>query len=468
MKRKKISSHHNKRNYDCSANVFEETLLIENDPILKNNLLLKDKEIIRNSENKNFYIEDYHGRDKNISDGRNEEDVDKRIKYWEVPSRWDPNYNHNLYADYSIYTQDNYDNTNDSIDRLRVATNPINEFLHNRIVELIPLGIHNIWFYALKNMDTGELCFKDFGDGIKIHELWDSLDINEMMKYMIGKWDYLYFNIVEIPNVWSDYHKQYCQCFQFRGFVTHRMPPIAGLPVPSETNIKEFYPGYYKREIKFSYPFSEEQQTLRREFDERVNNYFDERVSYMARQFNRNQEKPIEQYIREYIKYETVRFAHEKHRKFNKGDDDCRTYRLSFHMKADIWNSLNNRCNKNKAMNSNRIWSVDLVNNNRNINSNMVISNMSDLEQPLLIADISKEKRSLLVDSAESEGNFETQFPFSFPIWYDLETRIAVRDILKRSECLRSSYLQISPPMILMIENVQELIENINDINDID
>ena len=44
-------------------------------------------------------------------------------------------------------------------------------------------------------------------------------------------------------------------------------------------------------------------------------------------------------------------------------------------------------------MNSNRIWSVDLVNNNRNINSNMVISNMSDLEQPLLIADISKEKR---------------------------------------------------------------------------
>ena len=87
---------------------------------------------------------------------------DARIKYWDIPSLWDPNYN-SIYLDESLFTQDDINKyKGDSFEDLALGRNPITEFIHNRIVELFPLGIHNIWFFAYQDSNTKQWDYSDF------------------------------------------------------------------------------------------------------------------------------------------------------------------------------------------------------------------------------------------------------------------------------------------------------------------
>ena len=250
---------------------------------------------------------------------------DKRIKYWEVLSQWDPNFSE-LYLDEELFTQDYNKYKYDNIDKLPVAKNPIIEFIHNRIVEFIPIGIHNIWFYAIQNCKTMEFCYSDFGNGIKIDCNWTDLNINEMMKYVESLWLFC-LDVIIIDKVWSDIHKCFCKCFQFRGFLSSRIPTIGPfkLTIPTENEIREFYPDYYNRTFTYSYPFSNEQSELRAMFNAKLKRYFyDNSIS----KYNRLQEKPIMHFIHDFTRFETVR-----HSVKSKGIDSIyfRTYRLEFH-----------------------------------------------------------------------------------------------------------------------------------------
>lgn len=147
-----------------------------------------------------------------------------------------------------------------------------------------------------------------------------------MMKYVESLWLFC-LDVIIIDNVWSDIHKCFCKCFQFRGFLSSSIPTIGPfkLPIPTDNEIKEFYPDYFNRTFTYSYPFSNEQSELRAMFDAKLKRYFyDNSVS----RYNRLQEKPIMHFIHDFTHFETVR-----HSVKSKGIDSIyfRTYRLEFH-----------------------------------------------------------------------------------------------------------------------------------------
>ena len=272
-----------------------------------------------------------------VANGKvNNRTKDNRIKYYNLPSLWDPNYDSALYTDRSLFTEDTNVYKNDSIHQLRVSSNPIVEFLHNRIVELIPLGIHNIWFHVLNDsLLTDKFNYSDLGVGTRIEYDWNDidLDINKMMRY-ITDLRYLCLDIIQINDVWCDQHEMFCSCIQFRGFNTYKS--IGG--TVDINDIQDFYSQYTDREFIFSYPFSDEQTIIRKSFDARIQEYFSGK--YAAREFNSHQERPIQQYIKEYLDFEEVRYSHKMTHNESNLSAGMRTYEMSFHMEQSCWNSM--------------------------------------------------------------------------------------------------------------------------------
>lgn len=272
----------------------------------------------------------------NIADNSEEEDivVDDRIKYWDTISPWDTNYSLFLYGNDDIYTQDYFsDYKSDTIDGMHVSTHPISELIHNRIVELIPLGIHNIWFRITEQLESTDKCYSDFGEGIKVD------DISKMITYCDIFNGCLGLECVNIKAVWSEEDRRFFDCFKFRGFISKEnrkfKDSLKKENTPTPIDITDIYPEYYSRVKTFSYPFSKEQRVLRKEFNDRVAHYFSS-GKYLARTFNDLQEKPITKYINEYIEFEEVRHAFsETYNRYT--GQQFRTYFLSFHMKKECW-----------------------------------------------------------------------------------------------------------------------------------
>ena len=324
-----------------------------------------------------------------------------RVNYADIPSEWDPNYSGKLYLDGDWFYCDNWHRyygyeicTLNSILLLNnVLKSPIYEYLHNKIVELIPFGIHNIWFYALEDhsnkkewpkhfnyfTENKRWCYEDFGNGIHINGLnWrdredndflrQNINIDDLMTY-VENWAYLSFDVIILNDIWSDEHNSYCKCFQFRGFFSCFNYTLQSQSQyrPSEKDIKSIFPDYYNRKIILSEPFSETQKALRQQFDIRVQEYYSLSNGFVANSFNRSQEKPIMRYIGEYLKYESVRYSYQQNQIHKKPQICNRTYNLSFHMLPDHWNKLieAKQYNNLSARKKGRVWSPVVEDENR-------------------------------------------------------------------------------------------------------
>jgi hypothetical protein len=359
---------------------------------------------------------------------------DTRIKYWDIPSLWDPNYN-SLYLDESLFTQDdNNKYKGDSFEDLALGRNPITEFIHNRIVELFPLGIHNIWFFAYQDSNTKQWDYSDFGSGIEISEIFDNLDINEMMKY-VNELSFLCLNVIIIENVWSDVENRFCTCFQFIGFPT-KMEDIRRFGIlvsifPKSGDIQDYYPEYYDRTYTYSYPFSQEQTALRKDFEEKKNSYFYSK-SYFATVYNRLQEEPIMKLIHEYIHFESVRFLIERRSQelnarpkyYNRCYWYRRSYRLSFHIKSDCWESIVQEGIRVEYgiewgyKNNSRIWiPFEKSNNINQSSSSLTISLQKQLVGSSALVTINEKRNSSLLIENNALAKLTNPYPnLSLPI----------------------------------------------------
>jgi len=465
-----------------------------------------------------------NGGEDNIDEETRNIEIDEDrllIPSCDIPSQWDPNYDESIYLPNKWFKFDNWKNyygfefntMNSILLQKNVLISPIYEFLHNKIVELIPFGIHNIWFYALSDTDHESISkgygyfkeaenkkwrYKNFGDGIHLNHHYESkdeidfdffeLDIDDLMKY-VEDWAYLSFDVIIMNDIWSAEHECYCKCFQFRGYTSREFDYSPSSKYrASEADIKSVFPNYYNREFIHTNPFSEEQIVLRQQFDERVNEYYLNK-KFVANYFNRAQEKPILRYIIDYVKYESVRYSYQKVKEYNNNFTVYhRTYGLSFTMLPYLWSKLveNKRYRHLTAREKGRIWtpseninSIVLRNVTDSVMAGVLMIGMGHVNQPYGSYKWSLDNRNFYSYHEEEDivcskpinpwyNIFDDKFG-GFPPFCDRKTRLQLNQIRTKSNNAREEYLMNrngAIPRITYINNDNDTIKRISNSDD--